>query len=110
MTHYALTKHVIDHLSGGQRQYLKVETLRKLVDLVAPQLDKVDPRFTHQVAVVLAEPGRKITVDGDTYGDRLVIAVDIRQRQVCTVMARWRRQGKPKACKIMIDIDGNVVI
>jgi hypothetical protein len=104
---YTITSHVKDHLSGG-RNFLKQSTLEQLVRLVAPQLDKVDPRRNHQVAVVLAEPGRKLTV-GNTHGDRLIIAVDIRQRTVCSIFARWKRQGKPRACQVMIDLDGNVV-
>ena len=105
---FTLTTHVIRHLEGDERNWLSVDTLRQLVKLVSPHLDKVNPRFTHQVAVVLAEPGRPLSV-GNTYGDRLVIAVDIRQRTVCSIFARWRHQGKPKACKIMIDLEGNVV-
>ena len=105
---YHLSTHVINHLSGGDRKFLSVELLTQVVNLVSQHLDKVNPNKTHQVAVVLGEYSKPVKI-GNTYGSRIIIAVDVRKRTVCSIFARHICQGKPKACQIMIDLEGNVV-
>lgn len=79
-----------------------------IVKHVGTLVERFDPRQVHQVAIVLFEYDEPQEMRR-TSGDRLVLAVDIRTQVATTVFLRNTYQGKPKACQVMIDLNGNVV-
>ena len=103
-----ISSHIIhDHLNGD-RPLMSQDLMLDVVKHCETLVSRYDPRVVHQVAVVLFEYDEP-QVLGRTEGDRLVLAIDIRTRVATTVFLRNTWQGKPSACQVMIDINGNEI-
>jgi len=107
MRTYTLTTHVIDRLTFD-RPLFSVDTLQAKVLELAPVVEKFADGKTHQVAVILAEYDKPMYM-GKSYGDRLVLAFDVKRKTVCTVFLRNKSQGCPKMAQVLITQSGNVV-
>ena len=107
MSTLSLTSHVVERLTGI-RPLMSVSTLEKIAKHISHKVDRFDPNSIHQVAVKVyqfKEP-RKL---GNSEGDCLIVAVDIRKRVIPTAFLRNERQGKPRMAQIMINLNGDVI-
>jgi hypothetical protein len=107
MSELKLTSHVIERLAGS-RPLMSELTLAKLAQVIAHKVDRFDPNKIHQVAVLVKRYDRKFQL-GNSEGDCLIIAVDIRKKTIPTCFLRNHHQGKPRMAQVMIDIKGNVI-
>jgi hypothetical protein len=105
---YTLSTHVKSHLSGERPVLSSPDLLEQLIALVEPRLRQFNTRWIHQVAIVLGEYKTPVQL-GYSTGRRIIVTVDIRTKIVTTIFAREPRQGRPMACQVMIDLDGNEV-
>ena len=107
MSTITLTSHVVERLTGI-RPLMSVSTLQDIAKHISAKVDRFDPNRVHQVAVKVYqfnEP-RKL---GNSEGDCLIIAVDIRKRTIPTTFLRNERQGRPRMAQVMINLNGDII-
>jgi len=104
MSTLTLSNHVIHRMTGNRATFSK-PMLDEIVRRIIPLVEKYNPDDIHQVAVQIVRLPRAIKL-GNSVGDCLVFAVDIRKMVIPTAFVRHSWQGKPKMAQVYIDLDG----
>jgi len=96
-----LTAHVLDRIAD--RPLISYADLCKAVDNIEQWIGKYAK--CRQVAVVLREYDHCVNL-GNTYGDRLVLVVDVEQGTVPTIFCRNKVQRKPQSVQAYVNMYG----
>ena len=107
MSTLTLTSHVIDRLTGT-RPLMSLELLHEIAQHISTKLDRFDRNSVHQVALKVYTYDDTMQL-GNSYGNCLIIAIDIRKMVIPTAFLRNEWQGRPKMAQVMINLDGEII-